>query len=58
MQEVKNENWARTIRRKHRKRRKCQKIIKNISKEALSNKKHSQQFQKTRCNKIALDSTE
>ena len=58
MQEVKNENWARTIWRKHQKRRKQQKIIKNISKEALSNKKHNQQFQKTHCNKIALDSTE
>ena len=45
---------ARPIWRKHRKRRK---VIKSISKEALSNKKHNQQFQKTHCNKIALDST-
>ena len=45
---------AMSIRRKRRKRRK---VIKNISKEALSNKKHNQQFQKTHFNKIALDST-
>ena len=30
---------------------------KNISKEAFSNKKHNQQFQKTPRNKLALDST-
>ena len=51
------EKGARSIRRKRRKRRNRQKVIKNISKEALSNKKHNQQFQKTHRNKIALDST-
>ena len=48
---------ARTIRRKRRKCQKRWKVIKNTPKEVFSNKKHNQQFQKTHCNKTALDST-